>query len=180
MTVGHGYTDQYLTDDEIREILTEGLDQVAMEGKHVVVIIPDSTRTAPIPLMFRLFNELLGDTVAKLDFLVALGTHPLMNQEALNRLVGITEEERTTTYADVGLYNHQWDDPETFTDLGTITEDEIETISRGMLSRDVKVTVNKMLMTCDQIIVCGPVFPHEVVGFSGGTKYFSPASPVPR
>ena len=180
MTSGLGYTDRYLTDEEIQEILTEGLEQVAVEGKHVVVVIPDSTRTAPIPLMFRLFNELLGDHVAKLDFLVALGTHPLMSQEALNQLVGITEEERTTTYADVGLFNHQWDDPGTFTTLGTISEAEIEGITQGMLVRDVKVTVNKILMTCDQIIVCGPVFPHEVVGFSGGTKYFFPGVSGPE
>jgi nickel-dependent lactate racemase len=26
----------------------------------------------------------------------------------------------------------------------------------------------------DHIVVCGPVFPHEVVGFSGGNKYFFP------
>ncbi len=26
----------------------------------------------------------------------------------------------------------------------------------------------------DHVIVCGPVFPHEVVGFSGGNKYFFP------
>ena len=180
MTVGKGYQDRYLTDDEIREVLAEGLEQVALAEKHVLVIIPDSTRTAPLPLMFRLFNELLGDQVAKLDFLVALGTHPIMTEDALNKLVGITEEERTTTYADVGLFNHQWDDPETFATLGTISEDEIKEITRGMLARDVKVTVNQTLMDCDQIIVCGPVFPHEVVGFSGGTKYFFPGVSGPE
>jgi nickel-dependent lactate racemase len=26
----------------------------------------------------------------------------------------------------------------------------------------------------DQLIICGPTFPHEVVGFSGGNKYFFP------
>jgi nickel-dependent lactate racemase len=180
MTSGWGYTDRYLTDDEIQEILSEGLAQVELDGKHVVIIIPDSTRTAPIPLMFRLFNQLLGDRVAKLDYLVALGTHPLMSQEALNKLVGITEEARMTTYADVGLFNHRWDDPETFTTLGMISETEIETITRGMLVRDVQVTVNKMVMDCDQVIVCGPVFPHEVVGFSGGTKYFFPGVSGPE
>jgi lactate racemase len=182
MTVGQGYTEQgrYLTDEEIQQILAEGLGQAELEGKHVLVIIPDSTRTAPLPLMFRLFNELLNDRVAKLDFLVALGTHPIMSQDALNKLVGITEDQRTTTYADVGLFNHQWDDPDTFATLGTIPEAEIEEITQGMLVRDVKVTVNKKLLACDQIIVCGPVFPHEVVGFSGGTKYFFPGVSGPE
>ena len=31
-----------------------------LEGKRVLVIIPDGTRTAPIPLMFRLLYEQIG------------------------------------------------------------------------------------------------------------------------
>ena len=34
--------------------------------------------------------------------------------------------------------------------------------------------LNKLIHDYDQIIICGPVFPHEVAGFSGGTKYFFP------
>ena len=29
-------------------------------------------------------------------------------------------------------------------------------------------------MSADTLLVLGPVFPHEVVGFSGGNKYFFP------
>ena len=39
---------------------------------------------------------------------------------------------------------------------------------------DVPVRLNKMIFDYDHIIICGPVFPHEVVGFSGGNKYFFP------
>jgi nickel-dependent lactate racemase len=38
----------------------------------------------------------------------------------------------------------------------------------------VPVRLNKLIRDYDQLIVCGPVFPHEVAGFSGGTKYFFP------
>ena len=31
-----------------------------------------------------------------------------------------------------------------------------------------------MLFDYNQILICGPVFPHEVVGFSGGNKYLFP------
>jgi nickel-dependent lactate racemase len=31
-----------------------------------------------------------------------------------------------------------------------------------------------MIFDYDQIVICGPTFPHEVVGFSGGNKYFFP------
>ena len=134
MKIGRGYEDRYLSEGEIRDILTEALGQVSVEGENVVVVIPDSTRTAPIPLMFRLFNELLGGRVAKLDFLVALGTHPIMSEEALNKLVGVTAEARATTYKDVGLFNHRWDLAETFETIGMIPRTEVEAISKGMLS----------------------------------------------
>ncbi|MCJ7551563.1 MAG: lactate racemase domain-containing protein [Anaerolineae bacterium] len=180
MKIGKGYEDRYLSEGEIRDILTEALGQVAVEGENVVVVIPDSTRTAPIPQMFRLFNELLGGRVAKLDFLVALGTHPIMGEEALNKLVGVTAEARTTTYKDVGLFNHRWDLAETFETIGMIPSAEVEAISNGMLSIDVPVTVNRKVLEADRVIVCGPVFPHEVAGFSGATKYFFPGVSGPE
>jgi len=180
MKIGKGYEDRYLSEGEIRDILTEALGQVAVEGEAIVVVIPDSTRTAPIPLMFRLFNELLGGRVAKLDFLVALGTHPIMSEEALNTLVGVTAEERATTYQDIGLLNHRWDLAETFETIGMIPRTEVEAISNGMLSIDVPVTVNRKVLEADRVIVCGPVFPHEVAGFSGGTKYFFPGISGPE
>jgi nickel-dependent lactate racemase len=31
-----------------------------------------------------------------------------------------------------------------------------------------------MLFDYDQVLICGPVFPHEVIGFSGGNKYLFP------
>jgi len=40
----------------------------------------------------------------------------------------------------------------------------------------VTVSLNRLVLDYDQLIVCGPVFPHEVVGFSGGNKYFFPGS----
>jgi nickel-dependent lactate racemase len=174
MNIGKGYIDHYLSTDEIRDITQRALSQLELAGKRVLIIIPDSTRTAPLPLMFRLFNEFLGAQCKNLDFLVALGTHMLMSEDALNKLVGITAEERRTTYAHIGLFNHQWDNPDTFAHIGTIPKAEIEAISNGMLSLDVPVTVNRKVMEYDQVIVCGPVFPHEVMGFSGGTKYFFP------
>ena len=32
----------------------------------------------------------------------------------------------------------------------------------------------------DQLIICGPVFPHEVAGFSSGTKYLFPGIAAPE
>ncbi len=182
MIVGRGSATGYLNQDNVRELTAQAFEQMDMRGKRVLVIIPDPTRTAPIPLFFRLFHELLwGSTlslskgqVAALDYLVALGTHQLLDEEALNRLVGVTAQERRTTYAGVNIFNHRWDLPESFATIGTIPAAEIERLSDGLLAQDVPVTLNKLIFDYDLLIICGPVFPHEVVGFSGGNKYFFP------
>ena len=174
MFIGKGSPDRFLTESEARELMAAALAQTRLDGKRVIVIIPDGTRTAPIPLMFRLFHEILDRQVAKLDFLIALGTHQPMSEEAINRHVGITAEERATRYARTGIFNHRWEAPDQMVELGEISENEVEQITNGLLRQSVKVRLNKLIFDYDQIIICGPTFPHEVVGFSGGNKYFFP------
>ncbi|MEA3344982.1 MAG: lactate racemase domain-containing protein, partial [Chloroflexota bacterium] len=174
MTIGKGYQDRNLSEHEIRDVMEEGLETLDIEGEKVLIIIPDLTRTAPIPLFFRIFYELIGEEAEVLDYLVALGTHPIMSEKALNRRVGITAEERRGKYAGVRIFNHRWDLPDTFVTLGTIPAAEVEELSEGRLSLDVPVRLNRLILDYDQLIIVGPVFPHEVVGFSGGNKYFLP------
>jgi nickel-dependent lactate racemase len=178
--LGKGNTSACLTEKDVGALIAEALGQLDLDGKRVLVIIPDSTRTAPIPLLFRLFHEVLGKQVAALDYLVALGTHQPMSDEALRRLVGITAGEQRTTYAGVNLLNHRWDLPGTLTKVGVIPAAEISRLSGGQLSQEVPVTVNGMIFDYDLLVVCGPVFPHEVVGFSGGNKYFFPGISGPE
>jgi nickel-dependent lactate racemase len=172
--IGKYYTDQFLDESDVRDLMAEVLSQAGLDGKRVLVIIPDHTRTAPIPLFFRLFYELLGGRVAALDYLVALGTHQPMGEEALNKLVGVTAAERAEKYGDVRIFNHRWDQPDTFVTIGTIPAAEIEEITGGLMRLEVPVALNKLIFDYDQLIICGPTFPHEVVGFSGGNKYFFP------
>jgi nickel-dependent lactate racemase len=146
-------------------------------GARLLVLIPDHTRTMPLPQLFRLLVDLLRDA-RQLDFMVALGTHPPLDDDALHRLVGITAEERATTYAHVGLLNHAWDDPNALTQIGTLTRDQVQTLAgdcwHPSLGGDVPVRINRRIFDCDHILILGPVFPHEVVGFSGGAKYLFP------
>ncbi|HWR16117.1 MAG TPA: lactate racemase domain-containing protein [Terriglobales bacterium] len=171
-TIGTGYTDRYLTSDEVRDIVREAIASAPFQGKRVLVIIPDGTRTMPMPQMFDLLQELLRPKVAKLDYLVALGTHPPMTDAQLTKLVG--KPVVNGRVGETNIFNHHWESPETFVSLGTIPAAEIEKITNGLLSRDVPVRLNKIVLEYDHIIICGPVFPHEVVGFSGGNKYFFP------
>jgi nickel-dependent lactate racemase len=174
MVIGKGYEGTDLSESEVRELVGQGFAGVEIEGRRVLVIIPDGTRTAPLPLFFRLFHQVIGGEVAALDYLIALGTHPPMSEEAINRLVGVTAEERRGKYAGVNIFNHRWDLAETLITIGTITADEIEEITGGLMRQDVPVTLNRMIEDYDLLVICGPTFPHEVVGFSGGNKYFFP------
>ncbi len=172
--VGIGSVSAKLGEKDVRELLGKELGKAKLGGKKVIVIIPDSTRSAPVGMMFRLFVEILGGEAKKLDFLIALGTHPPMSEPAINRLLGLTEEERKGKYAKIGVFNHRWDLAETMTTLGVISADEVAEITGGLMREAVPVQLNRMVLDYDQLIICGPTFPHEVVGFSGGNKYLFP------
>ncbi|MFN8372923.1 MAG: lactate racemase domain-containing protein [Anaerolineae bacterium] len=167
---------QVLTEVVIRQTLEQGLSG-RYSGAKVLVLIPDHTRTLPLPLLFRMVVEILRDT-RQLDFMVALGTHPPLSDESLNRLVGISAEERSTVYQHIGLLNHAWDNPQALATLGIITQDQVKAIAGDVwhpsLGGDVAVRINKLVLEYDHIIILGPTFPHEVVGFSGGAKYLFP------
>ena len=92
MVIGQGSPDRFLNDGEIRAIVEEALASLQVDGKRVLIIIPDGTRTMPMPRMFDLFEELLEPRAASLDYLVALGTHPPMTDAQISRLVGRTSE----------------------------------------------------------------------------------------
>ncbi|MBN2549383.1 MAG: DUF2088 domain-containing protein [Anaerolineales bacterium] len=172
MVLGKGFSDHYLTDDEVWESVRISLEGLSPDGKRVLIIIPDGTRSMPMPLMFNIFNTLLAPRAAALDYLVALGTHPLMSDAQLSKLVGQpVVDGRAGSHH---VFNHAWNDPDTFTYVGTIPASKIAELSNGLMSQDVPVVINKLIFDYDQVIICGPVFPHEVVGFSGGNKYLFP------
>ena len=172
MAIGKGFTDRYLTREEISQVVCEGLSSLAIDGQRVLVIIPDGTRTMPMPLMFDLFEAQLTPRVAALDYLVALGTHPIMDDEHLSKLVGRPVSNGLS--GRTRIFNHHWENPANFVTLGVISAAEIGELTNGLLTQEVPVRLNKLILDYDQLIICGPVFPHEVVGFSGGTKYFFP------
>jgi len=174
MLIGQGHQDRLLTEHEVRELMSGALSNARLDGRRILIIIPDRTRTAPIPLMFRLFFEYLGPTAACLDYLIALGTHQPMTEPAIESLVGIDHADRVGKYRRVNIFNHRWDLPEQFVSLGTISAEEIGDISEGRMRQEVDVRINRLVLDYEQIIICGPTFPHEVVGFSGGNKYFVP------
>jgi lactate racemase len=172
MTLGKSAVDRVLTHDEVRQVVAGAAAGLNLKGKRVLTIIPDGTRTMPMPLMFQLLQQEIGTQAAACDYLVALGTHSLMNETQLTRLLGHPVVNGSCGSARV--FNHRWDIPGTFVDLGTIPADRVAEASGGLLSEPILVKINRLLFDYDQVLICGPVFPHEVVGFSGGNKYLFP------
>jgi len=169
---GTGFADRLLTDSEARDIVHAGLASLSLDGKRVLFIIPDGTRTMPMPRMFALFHQALAGKVKALDFLVALGTHQPMTDAQLSRHLGV--DVVAGRAGESRVFNHEWSDPAMFATIGEISADEIRELSGGRLAQKVDVTLNRRIFDYDQLVICGPVFPHEVVGFSGGNKYFFP------
>ncbi len=169
---------RYLPEAEVRSLAEDGLARLAVDGLRVLVLIPDGTRTMPMPLMFEILERRLGPRVPALDFLVALGTHMPMGDAELSRHLG--REVSNGVTGRHKIFNHRWDDPSAFVTLGAIPAREIAQLTGGLLSRDVPVSLNRLILDYDYILICGPVFPHEVAGFSGGAKYFFPGIAGPE
>lgn len=163
-----------LSETDIRKTIDEVFEANPIDGKRVLFLIPDNTRTMPLPMFFQIFYEKFFGKVARLDYLIALGTHQPMSDAAIAKMLGISVEDMHGKYKEIGFYNHHWEDPDTFVEIGTVSKEELIELTHGTIDRDVKIEVNKMVMDYDLLCVLGPVFPHEVMGFSGGTKYFFP------
>ncbi len=172
--IGNGWTDRFLSQDEVHDIAARYLSSLSLNGKRVLLIVPDGTRTAPIGLLFKTIHSLIGQSVQKLDVMIALGTHQPLSEEQLNARLEIGSAERYEKYGQVGFLNHSWDDAASLATIGTIHAREIRELSGGLFEMDVPVQINRRVFDYDLLLICGPVFPHEVVGFSGGNKYLFP------
>ncbi len=171
-----------LDEAEVRQTLLEGLEG-RFRGQRVLVLIPDGTRTLPLPQLFRLLGEALHDA-RRVDFMVALGTHSPLSEAELCRLVGITRAEQAGIYREVGLLNHAWDNPKALVTIGCVAQEQVRDLAGASwhpsLGGDVPVRINRAALECDHILILGPTFPHEVVGFSGGAKYLFPGISGPE
>ena len=169
-----------VTDTQVAEVVAQACPQENYRGKKILLIVPDATRTAPVGLLFKMLHRQLGEVVHSFHVLVALGTHQPMSEEAICKRLEISPSERCSTYRRVTFFNHAWNDPQSLRRVGVITADEISKLSGGLFAMDVPVDVNRLVFEYDQVIIVGPVFPHEVVGFSGGNKYLFPGVSGPE
>jgi nickel-dependent lactate racemase len=174
MVIERQNKDAYVEIGRVHEAIGEFFAQNDYAGKRILILIPDNTRSGPIGEIFKMIYDFLGPKAKAVDCLVALGTHQPMSEKQICARLSMTPDERKNKYAAVKFFNHEWEKQQTFTSIGKISAGEIEQISDGLFAEEVDVAINKLLFEYDEFFILGPVFPHEVVGFSGGHKYIFP------
>src|SRR5499427_5515499 len=132
LLAGRGSASEVMDDAAVEEVLERALERVPLTGRRVLAIVPDGTRTAPIPLLYRLLTGHLAPRAAGLDVLVALGTHQPMPETAVERLL-----------------QHRWDAPDALRTIGVIPAAEASRLTGGRLAADVPVRLNRLVDAYD-------------------------------
>jgi nickel-dependent lactate racemase len=169
-----GGPDVVLTEEEVTGFIRQQLAAADVDGRSVCVVVPDATRSCPLPLLLTAVHGALTGRVTRLTVLIALGTHAPMAEAQLARHLGYPAGDLAARYPGMTVINHEWADPATLVSLGSIRAERVAELSEGRLRQAVDVRLNRAVVEHDVALVVGPVFPHEVVGFSGGNKYFFP------
>lgn len=170
-----------LNDDEIRTACEAALAPWDVDGHRVVVLVPDRTRTCPLPELFAHVHRCLAPRVNGIDVLVALGTHAPMSDDEIRVHLGLGDaEHHARRFPKVAIHNHAWDEPGVLVEVGRLSKPEVEAISGHRLSLEVPITIHRLVAQAERVLVLGPVFPHEVAGYSGGTKYLFPGVSGPQ
>ena len=163
-----------LPTEQVTSFIREQLARADVDGRSVCIVVPDGTRTCPLPMLLGAVHAALHGRATRMTTLIALGTHQPMSEEALATHLGYEVGRLEETYPGMTVLNHEWWDESTFADLGTIPASRLAELSEGRLTMDVPVHLNRAVVEHDIALVVGPVLPHEVVGMSGGNKYFFP------
>ena len=148
---------------------------VDLDGRSVCVVVPDGTRSCPLPLLLSAVHGALHGRVDSTDR-ARRARHPCRDDRG-----GARRAPRLRARRDRGALPRQRPCATTnggtrrrSSTLGTIAADRIAELSGGLLRHAVDVRINRAVVEHDVTLIVGPVFPHEVVGFSGGNKYLFP------
>ncbi len=178
-----GGAHEHVSAAALDELVASAVADAGLDGQRVALVIPDGTRSCPLPLLVGTLHRHLAPRVASLTAVIALGTHSYMEADEIDALLGVGgcdpgQAPRPATLAEaypgLSVVNHEWADPSMLVDVGHIPAERIAQLSEGRLAVSADIRINRHVVEADVAIVVGPVFPHEVVGISGGNKYFIP------
>lgn len=169
-----GGPDEVLEPASVTDFVARALADYPLDGRSLCLVIPDATRSGALPLLLSAIHAAVAGRVSRLTAVIALGTHQAMTEAQIAKHLGYREGGLEATYPGMTVVNHEWWHPETFVSVGRLPAERVAELSEGRLAAAVDVRLNRAVVEHDLAMVVGPVFPHEVVGFSGGNKYFFP------
>ncbi len=169
---GPGY---HISVEEFEGFVTHEIGKITLEGKNVCLIIPDDTRGCPMPRILRAVYKAVINRAASVTAVIALGTHEYMEPDEIALwTTGSGDADLSAEYPGMPIINHLWKDHHELVNVGHISGERISELSGGRLAQGTDVLINKTVVEADVRIIVGPILPHEVVGISGGNKYFIP------
>jgi nickel-dependent lactate racemase len=133
------------------------LAELAAGRRRAVVLVPDATRKAHLPVILPLVMERLaraGLAPQGITVLVACGTHPPAPEAALTALVGPLP-------AGVAVVQHD-------------ARDERALVRVGALATGEAVRLHRAVAEADLVLSVSPVVHHYFAGFGGGPKMIFP------
>ena len=151
-----------ISDAELRQMIADSLERIAIKLERVLLIPPDFTRfnsyAGPITAM--VYDMLAGS--CHIDIIPALGTHVAMTEKEIRAMFGPKIPlERFKV--------HDWRND--VVQKGVVPGAMIKEWSEGRVDYDVKIEANKILFdNYDLILSIGQIVPHEVVGMANYTK----------
>src|SRR5580693_4187323 len=125
--IGKGSRDSDLHPADLREILSEALSTIA-PGSSVLAIVADKTRDDNTDILFPLAAQVLADRkIAKLDALVAQGTHAPMSDEDKRTKIGAVGSAQVPGLNNI--FDHDWADPKALVTIGILDAVRVEKIT---------------------------------------------------
>ena len=165
--VGKGSASSVLNAEDFRDIAEQALEAVSADAK-VLAVIPDTSRDDSTHVLFPIIDKILRSKgVQRFDALVAQGTHPPISESEKLEKIGLES-------FDGKIFDHEWDKQDQLTNIGRLDADVVAKASCGEFAKSIELTINKLILDYDLILILGATVPHEVAGFSGGAKYFFP------
>jgi nickel-dependent lactate racemase len=165
---------------EVEQILADRLPAAVGDARRILLIVPDGTRTAPVAAMVPRILDVLFGAGKQADIIIALGTHAPLPAAATWAHVGLEPATAARRYPGLRVLNHEWNNPESLATFGEIPAERVGELTGGLLAERVPLTLNRVVAGYDLLLILGPVFPHELVGFSGGSKYLFPGISGPE
>src|SRR3712207_3553831 len=93
-----GGVGEQLSSEAVAEFVTRALAEADLDAKRVCLVVPDGTRTCPLPLILRAFHGALAGRAKEVTVVIALGTHQGMSEDHLARHLGYPTGDAESTY----------------------------------------------------------------------------------